>query len=97
MGIATDGNRRLAARPRFYSSRRWRKLRALVIARDGHTCALCGGYGNDVGHIRARALGGLDIPANLRVECASCNRRDGAKLGKRLRRRHPPGAIRLED
>jgi len=72
-------------------------MRALVFARDGHTCALCGGYGNDVGHIRARALGGQDVPSNLRVECASCNRSAGAKLGERLRRAtSTPGAIDID-
>lgn len=95
-GIGRRPTPAAAARPRFGSTRRWRRLRAIVLARDGHRCALCGNYGNDVGHIRARALGGQDVPTNLRVECASCNRSAGAKLGIQLRRKDYPGAIELD-
>ena len=99
MGIGNRAARvSSAVRPRFGSTRRWRRLRTLVLARDGHRCALCGGYGNDIGHIRPRALGGPDVPANLRVECATCNRTEGGRLGARMQRAtHHPGAITLEE
>ncbi len=96
MGMRRQPTRRAAARPRFIHTRKWRRLRALILARDGHRCATCGGYGSDVDHIKPRALGGLDVPSNLRVRCASCNRRDGAKLGARMRSTYP-GAITLEE
>lgn len=89
----------LAARQRFGSTRRWRRLRLLVFARDGHKCATCGGYGNDIDHIRPLALGGASVPANLRVRCAHCNRSDGGKLGakrQQAKRKEWPGAIRLD-
>lgn len=71
-------------------------MRALILARDGHRCATCGGYGNDIDHIVPLALGGATVPANLRVRCAHCNRSEGAKLGVRLQRStHRPGAIEL--
>jgi len=92
-------SRRVTVRPRFGSTRRWRRLRALVLARDGHRCATCGRYGNDVDHIVPRCMGGPDVPSNLRVRCAHCNRTDGGKLGARIQQAHRhvwPGAIDLE-
>ena len=97
MGIATSlRRRRFPARPRSGSTRRWRQSRILVFQRDGHRCVHCGGYGNDIGHVVPRAMGGTDHVSNLRVECASCNRSDGARLGNRLQR-IIPGAITLEE
>jgi len=101
MGIGAAGStarRSLRPRSRFGSTRRWRRLRALVLARDGQRCATCGGYGNDVDHIVPRSLGGLDVPSNLRVRCAHCNRSEGGKLGARKQqRREWPGAIDLQE
>jgi 5-methylcytosine-specific restriction endonuclease McrA len=81
------------------SARRWRRLREVVFARDGRTCALCGGYADTVDHVRPLALGGTDVPSNLRPLCRSCNCSRGARLGSRLAatgdRRVWPGAIDL--
>ncbi|MGO2413519.1 HNH endonuclease signature motif containing protein [Glutamicibacter arilaitensis] len=38
----------------------------------------------EVDHITPVALGGTDAASNLRVICAGCNRRMGAKLGRNI-------------
>lgn len=74
------------------TGRAWRRLRAYVLARDQYQCQRmnpltgirCGRPATDAGHILDVALGGTDHPANLRAECAHCNRSAGARLGTRL-------------
>ena len=72
------------------STWQWRKLRAYVLARDLYTCQVrgpkCTTHATEAGHIKAFIDGGLDVPENLRAECAPCNRGDGARLGNRRRR-----------
>lgn len=64
-----------------------KKLRAVVLERNGYTCQMCGaGAGEDdplnpgrrvrlhIGHIRDRSHGGSDDdPNNLRALCSTCN------------------------
>jgi len=61
-----------------------RRLRALVVARDGPVCGRCGGTidtgisglhprGLTLGHVHDRALGGPDTIDNLRPEHRACN------------------------
>ena len=76
----------VAAVSRGGSTRRWRRLRALVLDRDGARCQVpapgggpCGAFASHVDHIRPRSLGGNDDPANLRAACPSCNLRRGAR------------------
>lgn len=65
------------------SSRRWRRTRAYVLARDGYTCQLrlpgCEGAapleGGHVHHLRGKATG--DDPAQLVASCAPCNLQAG--------------------
>jgi hypothetical protein len=70
------------------STRRWRKLRALVLQRDGYVCRLrlegCEGRGVEVHHVAGKAAG--DNPALLLASCRSCNR----KLGDPTKHRDPP-------
>lgn len=58
------------------STRAWRRTRAAVLARDGHTCRLqlagCTGRAVHVHHVHGRAVTG-DDPAYLVAACASCN------------------------
>ena len=111
MGIGDSGTTArspLRKRRRSGSTRRWRVLRQSVLARDGHRCATCGNYGNDIDHVIPKALGGLDTLDNLRVRCARCNRPEGARIARQARHatnipgalrpkaRTYPGAIRLE-
>ena len=55
--------------------RRWMRLRAYVLARDGYLCRLCG-RGNrklEIDHIKPLAAGGGDEPGNLRSLCQPCH------------------------
>lgn len=63
-----------------------RRLRALVVARDGAVCARCDmtinlglsglhPRGLTLGHAHDRAKGGTDDPSNLRPEHRVCNLR----------------------
>lgn len=58
------------------SSRAWRRVRALVLARDGHRCMLkldgCTTVATHAHHVQARELVG-DDPAHLLASCAHCN------------------------
>lgn len=45
----------------------------------GDKCWMCGGTANSVDHVKPLAAGGLNIPANLRPACKTCNSRKGAK------------------
>jgi 5-methylcytosine-specific restriction endonuclease McrA len=66
----------------------YRRLRRLVLARDGMVCQIkgprCTGYATQVDHVIARSEGGsvYDM-ANLRSACRMCN------LGRRAGRQRP--------
>jgi len=52
----------------------WRKVRAVVMARDGHRCRACGlTNGLDAHHVVARSLGGKDKATNLIALCRPCH------------------------
>jgi hypothetical protein len=83
------------------SSRLWRKLRRLVLDRDGWSCrfpvegGLCGAYARVAGHIVARSewpagVPGVDDPANLRAECDRHSSRAGALIRHGLPADLPP-------
>ena len=55
------------------STRAWRKLRLVILERDGYRCR-CGKPATDVDHILPVIQGGTDHPDNLRAGCAHCNR-----------------------
>ena len=59
------------------STRAWRKTRAAVLARDGHTCkvqldGICTTHAAHVHHTKGRAITG-DDPRYLVASCAACN------------------------
>lgn len=64
-------------------------LRFEVLKRDRFQCAYCGARGRDgvtleVDHIKPKAAGGTDDPANLTTSCHRCNHGKGAtKLTER--------------
>jgi len=69
----------------WYRSTRWRKLRDIVLKRDGHICEHCGGWGDEVDHIIPRHKN-LDLfweLSNLQTICRGCHiektRREQAK------------------
>ncbi|WP_426261511.1 HNH endonuclease [Sphingomonas sp. DC1100-1] len=58
----------------------WRKLRARILARDGHRCAYCHSTGDlHCDHIIPLARGGTNDPDNLEAVCRICNTSKGAK------------------
>lgn len=58
------------------STRAWRRIRALVLARDGYRCRLklpgCTTVANQVHHTGAREVTG-DNPNHLVAACQHCN------------------------
>lgn len=66
---------------------RW--LRFEILKRDGFACSYCGakaggGVWLEVDHIKPKAAGGTDDPANLTTSCQPCNNGKGAtKLSER--------------
>ncbi|WP_436357320.1 HNH endonuclease [Brevundimonas sp. CEF1] len=55
---------------------RW--LRFEILKRDGFRCSYCGARSSDgatlqVDHIKPKAAGGTDAPANLTTACGDCN------------------------
>jgi len=71
--------------------RRWREVRNIVLARDGHTCRSCGnvcGAGEaDVHHLIPRAAGGSDEASNLITLCDGCHAAHHPNLQGTLARR----------
>lgn len=54
----------------------WQKLRARVLARDGHRCQACGASAPlQVDHIVPRQHGGSDALSNLQTLCQPCHQR----------------------
>ena len=64
---------------RPYDDPRWKKMRKLVLERDGYRCQLqcspkCKGDATEVDHIVSVSDGGAWLdPANLVAACKSCN------------------------
>jgi 5-methylcytosine-specific restriction endonuclease McrA len=55
------------------STRRWRKMRQIILIRDSYKCRLCGKRATHVDHIVRRRRGGKDAFSNLRALCRFCN------------------------
>ena len=65
----------------------WRRVRLVVLDRDGHRCAWCSGPASTVDHVRPLAEGGARLdPANLVACCVRCNSRRGQQVTTRRRR-----------
>lgn len=52
--------------------KRWRKIRVGILDAANWRCNVCGGYGNEVDHIRGHDAGLYD-PVNLQVLCRGCH------------------------
>lgn len=65
----------------FYSTRKWRDLRASILKRDNYTCQFCGFIGDvselQCDHIIPRQTKGGKLvemnPSNLRTLCRRCH------------------------
>lgn len=76
---------RVTPRHRNEARRHWesisRRIRPVILERDGFTCQWCGQDDDlEIDHIIPLARGGTNDPHNLQVLCRPCNRRKGAKL-----------------
>lgn len=81
----------------------WEQIRRVALARDAHTCYVCGGHATHVDHVKNSAEGGTDAESNLRAICewdhlikssAEGGRAKAAKQGRRLRPPEPHPGIR---
>lgn len=65
------------------STRRWRKVRAYVLQRDGHRCQLnlpgCTTVATHVHHVLGKEHG--DNPDDCQASCAGCNLSTGRPTG----------------
>jgi 5-methylcytosine-specific restriction enzyme A len=60
----------------------WRKIRARVLERDGHTCRRCGQVANQVDHVVPKHKGGSDDEANLVSLCRRCHDKKTGREGR---------------
>lgn len=81
---------------KVYDSDRWRKLRKLVLERDGYICHQCGGHADTVDHdpdivtLLALGLDPYDMQ-HLRSMCRVCHgRKDGRRSPTAGRRKEKP-------
>jgi 5-methylcytosine-specific restriction endonuclease McrA len=79
------------ADPRL-SSGAWRRLRLLILDRDGWRCQIagphCSKFATTVDHIVARVdSGDCWAPSNLRAACRRCNSAGGADITNAMRYR----------
>ena len=58
----------------------WRKIRARILNRDGHSCQMCGQEATTVDHIIPRKVGGQDNDDNLQALCNRCNTSKGGRF-----------------
>jgi hypothetical protein len=70
MGVKSMGQ---SARRAGGSTRRWRKIREVILRRDQYICQYCGAEANTVDHVVPISKGGNDYPDNLVAACARCN------------------------
>lgn len=61
----------------FYTRTFWKKLRSLILERDGHRCRECGAKDEkmNVHHVQERRNNGTDDKENLTTLCVPCHRK----------------------
>ncbi len=69
----------------------WLRVRALVLARDGHACVVCGQRTPtlEVGHVIPKRNGGTDEFTNLRTLCRAHHKDKGG-----VRREYKGASVR---
>jgi len=55
----------------------WKRIRLVVLMRDGYRCYICGEHANTVDHIVPRIMGGTEHLSNLAACCAKHNSAKG--------------------
>lgn len=76
----------------------WQKLRLRILRRDRYLCQACLREGRSIAactvdHIRPKARGGTDDPANLQSLCADCTaEKDAIDRGRPLKPRRKIGS-----
>ena len=68
--------------PKFYYTKKWKRLRRLALERYGHQCVYCGGKAWQADHITPRSAGGKDVLDNLVACCSQCNEIAGGRVFK---------------
>ena len=82
-----------------YVAMRWRYGRRPpwskrgVYLRDRGRCGYCGQRGNTIDHVHPLAHGGTNVPGNLVVACAPCNRLKGDMLPQEFFARYPTAGL----
>ena len=61
---------------------KWKAIRQQVLARDQHTCYVCGAEATQVDHIIAKVNGGTEDLGNLGAICAKCNALKGSTIDR---------------
>jgi len=70
-----------AKHQRAMGSQQWKKLRLMVLNRDGRICYACGSEANEVDHIWPRSKGGdMFDPLNCAAICRACNLAKGDRF-----------------
>ena len=70
-----------AKHQRAMGSSQWKKLRLMVLDRDGRICYACGGEAKEVDHIWPRSKGGdMFDPLNCAAICRACNLAKGDRF-----------------
>jgi 5-methylcytosine-specific restriction endonuclease McrA len=69
------------------STRKWRRIRAAILIRDGYVCNYCHRRADSVDHIKPRSNGGTDHPSNLVACCMACNLQRNEVRGNRYAQR----------
>lgn len=71
----------MALKDHEIGTRRWRKVRERILARDNYTCVYCGENADQVDHVVARKNGGTNDEHNLVAACKRCNLMKSDKKG----------------
>lgn len=91
----------------YHGSPTWKKIRIVILNRDGWKCQLCGVALRDgtrqkrgnaqVDHIVPRVQGGRTVDENLRALCGTCNARKGLIEGATSAQNGSPAVLSVTD
>jgi 5-methylcytosine-specific restriction endonuclease McrA len=74
-------SKRRSPSSRVTGTQAWKRVRFIVLQRDGYACHYCGKKASAVDHVVPVSHGGDPLdPANLRASCTYCNSSKGAQV-----------------